>query len=320
MRTLLILAAAPFLATFAPKSLVKQVALPPLTNLTFEVLPLNHGGAEKGSIGELDYLGGWAIRSNDRRFGGISAMHVEGEEVIALSDAGSVIRFPLPGRGAPAADIAALPEGPGTSADKGNRDVEAMAAHRGRYWLAFEGANQVWRYSSKWEAAASAAPPAMKDWPSNAGSEAMLRLTDGRFVVFREEKARADGTIEALLFEGDPAVPGTKSASIRYRPPQGYRITDAATLPDGRLLFLNRRFGLPEAFTAKLTLAAKPGPGAIKLLSGSEIAHFQLPGPVDNMEALSVTLEEGRTIVWLASDDNLNPIQRTILLKLGLPE
>jgi hypothetical protein len=38
------------------------------------------------------------------------------------------------------------------------------------------------------------------------------------------------------------------------------------------------------------------------------------------MEALSVTGEEGRTIVWLASDDNLNPIQRTILLKLGLPE
>ena len=100
MRTLLILAAAPFLATFAPKSLVKQVALPPLTNLTFEPLPLNHGTADKSSIGELDYLGGWAIRSNDRRFGGISAMHVEGDEVMALSDAGSVIRFPLPGRGA----------------------------------------------------------------------------------------------------------------------------------------------------------------------------------------------------------------------------
>jgi hypothetical protein len=316
MRTLLILLAAPFLATFAPKSLVKQAALPPLTNLTFEALP-----RDNSSIGQLDYLGGWAIRSNDRRFGGISAMHVEGGEVIALSDAGSVIRFPLPGHGAPAADIFALPEGPGKSADKGNRDIEAMAVHGASLWLAFEGANQIWRYSrKKWEGTDSAAPPAMKDWPSNQGSEAMLRLADGRFLVFREEQARGDGTSEALLFEGDPAVPGTKAVSIRYRPPQGYRITDAAALSDGRLLFLNRRFGLPEAFTAKLTLAPKPGAGAIELLSGTEIAHFQLPGPVDNMEALSVTREDGRTIVWIASDDNLNPIQRTILLKLALRE
>jgi hypothetical protein len=41
---------------------------------------------------------------------------------------------------------------------------------------------------------------------------------------------------------------------------------------------------------------------------------------VDNMEAQSVTRENGRTIVWIASDDNLNPIQRTILLKLALRE
>jgi hypothetical protein len=319
MRTLLILAAAPLLATYAPHSLVTQVALPPMTKLVFEPLRLDERHPGKSSIGQLDYLGGWAIRSNDRRFGGISAMHVERGEVTALSDAGSVIRFPLPGQGAPSADIFALAEGPGTSPEKGNRDVEAMAVHGKKLWLAFEGANQIWRYSrANWKATDSAAPPAMKGWPQNKGSEAMLRLSDGRFIVFREEQARPDGTIEALLFEGDPAIPGTKAVSIRYRPPQGYRITDAVALPDGRLLFLNRRFGVPEAFTAKLTLAPKPD--AIELLSGTEIAHFQLPGPVDNMEALSVTQEDGRTIVWLASDDNLNPIQRTVLLKLALRE
>jgi hypothetical protein len=160
----------------------------------------------------------------------------------------------------------------------------------------------------------------MRDWPVNAGSEAMLRLADGRFVLFREEKSKADGTVEALLFEGDPAIAGTKVTPIRYRPPKGYRITDAATLPDGRLLFLNRRFGLPEVFTAKLTIAPKPPAAGVEILSGEEIAHFELPLAVDNMEALSVTRENGRTILWLASDDNLNPIQRTILLKLALRE
>jgi hypothetical protein len=37
---------------------------------------------------------------------------VEKDEVVALSDAGSVIRFSIPGRGAPAADIFPLPAGP----------------------------------------------------------------------------------------------------------------------------------------------------------------------------------------------------------------
>lgn len=321
MRKLVILAAAPFLATFAPDTLVRPAPLPALTRLGFELLPLEKDAPGDRRIGQLDYLGGWAIRSNDRRFGGISAMHVENGSVTAMSDAGSVIRFPLPGRGAPAADIFSLPKGPGRSADKGNRDVEAMAVDGPRLWLAFEGANQIWRYARcEWKATSSAAPPDMKHWPLNLGSEAMLRLKDGRFIIFREEKARRDGTTEALLFEGDPAVSGTKAVSIRYRPPQEYRITDAAALPDGRLLFLNRRFGIPEAFTAKLTVAPDPGAGPIKLLSGTEIAHFQLPAPIDNMEALSITRENGRTIVWIASDDNLNPIQRTILLKLGLRE
>jgi hypothetical protein len=321
MRALLILAASPLLATFAPLSLSTTPALPTLTTLAFQPLPLDRKDPARRTIGKLDYLSGWAISSNDRRFGGISAMHVDGQEVIALSDAGSVIRFPLPGRRAPAADIFPVPSGPGASAKKDDRDVEAMAVHKQMLWLAFEGANEIWRYSrGAWKGRSSAAPPAMKDWPLNGGSEAMLRLADGRFLVFREGKAAPDGTSEAILFDGDPADPKTASAAVRYRPPTGYRITDAATLPDGRLVFLNRRFGLPEAFTAKLTLAPKPEAGAIELLSGEEIAHLELPLPVDNMEALSVTREGGRVILWIASDDNLNPIQRTILLKLALRE
>jgi hypothetical protein len=38
------------------------------------------------------------------------------------------------------------------------------------------------------------------------------------------------------------------------------------------------------------------------------------------MEALAVEREGGRTILWIASDDNFNPLQRTLLLKFGLDE
>jgi hypothetical protein len=159
----------------------------------------------------------------------------------------------------------------------------------------------------------------MRKWRSNRGSEAMLRLPDGRFLVFCEG---GGGESPVLLFEGDPAVPGTKAELLRYRPPQGYRITDAALLPGGRLLFLNRRVALLEGiFSARLTVTKLPRlePGTV--IEGEEVATLRKPLTVDNMEALSVTREGGRTIVWIASDDNFNPLlQRTLLLKFELAD
>ena len=55
-------------------------------------------------------------------------------------------------------------------------------------------------------------------------------------------------------------------------------------------------------------------------MRGRQIADFHRPINVDNMEALSVTREQGRTIVWIASDDNYNPLQRTLLMKFALAE
>jgi hypothetical protein len=155
----------------------------------------------------------------------------------------------------------------------------------------------------------------MREWRSNRGSEAMLRLPGGRFLIFCEG---GGGTSPLLLFDGDPAVRGTRAIEMRYRPPEGYRITDAALLPNGAILLLNRRLALLEGFSAKLTMASSPllKPGAI--LSGGEVAIFRRPLNVDNMEALSVAREGGRTIVWIASDDNFNPLQRTLLLKFAL--
>jgi hypothetical protein len=214
--------------------------------------------------------------------------------------------------------IAPLFEGPGSIDVKGDRDSESMIVHGGRAWIGFERSNAVWRYRlGDWRSQAHAAPPEMRKWRSNRGSEAMLRLPDGRFLVFSEG---GGGESPVLLFEGDPAVPGTKAAMLRYRPPQGYRITDAALLPGGRLLFLNRRVALLEGiFSARLTMTKLPRLEPGGLLEGEEVATLRKPLTVDNMEALSVTREGGRTIVWIASDDNFNPLlQRTLLLKFAL--
>jgi hypothetical protein len=319
VRVLFSLAALILLATFAPPSLHRVDPPPAHTILIFEPVPLEPDAPDRNAVGRLRYLGGWSITSNDPRFGGISAIHVEREEATALSDAGSLIRFRPPGAGrAPSARIDALPEGPGSAAVKGDRDAEAMAVQGGRAWVSFEKRNAVWRYRRDgWRREAAAAPPAMRKWRSNRGSEAMVRLPGGRFLIFSEG---GGGDSPALLFDGDPAVAGTKATVLRYRPPAGYRITDAALLPGGRLLFLNRRVALFEGMSAKLTMAPLPRLDEKTVLEGAEVAALRRPLTVDNMEALSVGREAGRTIVWIASDDNFNPLQRTLLLKFALED
>ncbi len=302
------------LGSHAPVEVTPPPPPPAVSFVDYEPVPLRRGKVEENRVGSLVYLGGWSLTSNDPRFGGISAMHVEGELVTALSDSGWLLRFPLPRRPRVRAWVQRLG---GEGGDKADRDVEAMAVHGENAWIALERRNAVIRYDrAAWRATAGAQPPAMEEWRGNRGGEAMVRLPDGRFIVFSEGSG---GVSEAVMFAGDPALPGTRATPMRYRPPEGYRITDAALAPDGRLLFLNRRLSLLDGgFLSKLTAGPVPEtrPGAI--IEGKEIAALAPPLLSDNMEALSVTREGGRTILWMASDNNYNGIQRTLLLKFML--
>jgi hypothetical protein len=56
------------------------------------------------------------------------------------------------------------------------------------------------------------------------------------------------------------------------------------------------------------------------LLKGKEIARLEAPTLVDNFEALAVTQEKRRTIIWLASDYNFWPLQQSYLLKFALKD
>lgn len=319
VRLFLLLMALPLLATFAPPSMQHREPPPAVSLIRFMPVPLDEDAPGLGRVGRLAFLGAWAMTSNDARVGGISALHVEGGEALALSDAGWRIRLPLPGgREIVRAEIAMIAQGPGPPGDKANRDVESLIVEGDTAWVGYEQFNAVWRYGRRrFDPRASAAPPAMRRWGDNAGPEAMVRLPDGRFLVFAEGEG---GDSEVALFAGDPSVAGTPALRLRYRPPEGYRVTDAALLPDGRLVLLNRRVGLFAGFTAKLTLATLPRLAEGALIAGSEAAAFEGEVTRDNLEALSATREGGRTILWIASDDNYNPLQRTLLMKFALVE
>lgn len=288
----------------------------PELRLAWQPVPLDVSQPERRRLGGLTYLGGWVLRSDDRRFGGISGLHVEGDRVLALSDDGTVFRFRV---GAGTGSIRALPAGPGRDAGKGNRDSESLVVAGSRAWIGFERVNEIWSYAlPDLSPLGSAAPAAMRAWPRNQGAEAMVRLPDGRFLVFYEGDREPRALSEVLLFGGDPTASDAPPARLGYRPPRGYQLSDATLLPDGRLLLVNRRMPPLEGITVKLTVAALPPLRDGTVIEGREIADFRAPLTVDNFEAISATQERGRTIVWIASDDNFFFLQRNLLLKFAL--
>lgn len=294
--------------------------------VTLAPVPLFPHEPGRRRLGALTFLGGVRLSSADRAFGGYSAMVASGNRVTLLSDGGELLQLDLtPDFRLLAARIKHLPDGPGTGWHKEDRDTESLTRDpAGRLWVGFENHNAIWRYAPGFRRAeASAEPRLMAHWEPNGGPEAMTRLPDGRFIVISETTRwpHLPGRA-ALLFDGDPTRPTTPRGRMIYLPPPGYDVSEAAALPDGRLLVLNRRFVKPFGFNAVLTLVEADAfrPGAV--LRGRVIARFEGDVSRDNYEAMGVTREGRDTILWLASDDNQSMLQRSLLLKfrLDLPQ
>ena len=319
-RVLFLLAVLVLLATFIPAGPPPPAASGPDEVVLWAMaVPLDEHQPARRRVGDLLFLRGWVLSSDEPRFGGISAMQVENGRVTAVSDAGNVLEFALPTRaGASPMQVRPLPLAAG--ADRRSRDTESLVIRGRQAWIGFESVNAVKRFDrGSWRLESAALPAAMRDWRRNKGAEAIVRLHDGRFLVFCEGRDNAEPFSPVLLFDGDPALPGTRAMVLRYRRPAGFRVTDADLLPDGRLLILNRRAQLLD-WAASLVLADLPARLSGATIAGREIALLREPLTVDNMEALSVARENGRTIVRIASDDNFMPIQRTLLLEFALQE
>ena len=95
-------------------------------------------------------------------------------------------------------------------------------------------------------------------------------------------------------------------------------MTDAVALDGTRLLVLHRRFTVADGVGALLGVVDMAALGSDAVVVPRVLAEWGPRFAIDNMEGLAVTREGGRTIVWLASDDNFNPVQRTLLLKFAL--
>ena len=116
-------------------------------------------------------------------------------------------------------------------------------------------------------------------------------------------------------------VGGPRAGGFAIHRSDLYDVTDAVFLPDGDLLILERRIGLPFGISARIRriVAADIAPG--RTVDGEVLFEAPLGYQIDNMEGMALSSGPGgETLITLVSDNNQSPIQRTLLLTFALVE
>lgn len=243
----------------------------------------------------LRVAGAWRLTSTEPRLGGVSALAIDRGQLIALTDAGVVIRLPRPGRGR-VAEFRDLPDGPGRARYKAGRDSEALArdaAGRG-WWVAFENRHSIWLFNHDFTRVERRIGLGGLGWRANMGAEGALSRPGG---------------LVLLPESGDELVrigPADAIERIDLVNPYG-RLADVTTLPDGRIVVLARSFS-PAGFSSRLLL--------LEGMRLTPIATLRL-GRLDNPEALAAeTMPGGVTRIWLMTDNDFRRRVPTLLIAL----
>lgn len=284
------------------------------------------------TVGALTYLGGVSLTSPDRRFGGLSALVAldGGKGVVAISDNGYWFTARLVhdrnGRLVGMADAALGPLiGPAgrTLHRKTEADAESLAPLADGLAVGFEHDHRIWKYPygrMPFDRPPSPlpSPPGLDRAPPNLGLEALTALPGRRLFALTEGLKSGPGTLRGWL----GSAPGFRTwRKFDWVKHGEFAPSGAATLPDGSVLLLERRFSLIGGFAARI-LRLAPGdirPGA--RLDGRVIAAFEGSVIRDNYEGIDVARGPGdRLVLYLVSDDNYNPLQRTLLLEFALGE
>lgn len=292
-------------------------------DLVVSAAPFAPPGGWPARIGMVRPIGALALSANQPGFGGFSALAVHRDQAILLSDGGNIVRLRIAGGTVRTMSVATLRDGPDTGWRKQTRDTEAMAIDpvTGCAWVGYERVNEIWRYAPGFtHAEAWTRPAALRRWGENSGAETLVRLADGRFLAVREGWIRDRGARPAVLFAGDPTRPGVAVAGLRYLPPPGFSPSDAAELPDGDIMILNRRWILPLRFEVTLVRVPRADLRAGALLRGVVVARLGDMLNGENAEGIAVTRERGRTIIWLVTDNDGYGWRKTILAKFRLIE
>jgi hypothetical protein len=323
----------------APET-ARAVPAPQTLAVTTTPLPLDRDDPARSRLGKLRFMGAVQLRSTDPLFGGVSGLRAGPDgRFLAITDTGNWFAFTAierDGRLVGIKDAVLLPilqENGKAVASKPEGDAEALEwdPATGKATVVYEQSHRLAHFTGIDAAdpgTLNRAPDSierltvMAGWPANGGGEAVAVLPGGARLVISEtargpERQGQERSHTALLTEA-----GT-TRQIEIDGVDGHAPTDAVALDATRVLILHRRFTLTEGQGAALTLVdLAPALGgkarADMVLKAELLAKWQPPLTLDNMEGLALVRQNGRTFLYIVSDDNLNPLQRSVLIKFEL--
>ncbi|MCG6206189.1 esterase-like activity of phytase family protein [Rhodopseudomonas sp. HC1] len=282
-------------------------------------------------FGALQFRSGLVLTSSFRGFGGLSALRLDpkGERFVAVSDRGSWFTGRIVYAGAAMTGLADVDAAPILGADgepltrRKWYDSESLAFDGGTAYVGYERVNQIVKFDFGRDGVRArgqpiAVPPGLRKLPNNKGIEALIVVPKGlplagTLIAISERGLDADRNILGFLIGGK--TPGT----FAIRRTEGYDISDAALLPAGDLLVLERKFSWLEGVHIRIRRIALTSlaPGAT--VDGPTLFTADLGHDIDNMEGIDVHRDEaGETVLTLVSDDNFSMLQRTLLLQFTL--
>ncbi|MFS8036229.1 esterase-like activity of phytase family protein [Xanthobacter sp. AM11] len=281
---------------------------------------------EETRFGALAFRGGLVLTSPFPGFGGISGFALSADQrFLAVTDAGLLLsgRLDLDGdRPTGLSDVraAALLDTAGRiQARRGRDDAEAVALAPDATYVALEDVNEIWRYPRDplGKTGTQVPAPAVRDLRNNLGLESLAFVPagplKGALIGIGEEGASKEADLPGFIIGG--RSPGTFTIARSTV----FNATDLAIAPSGHMYLLERHYAPMSGVRLQIRrfALAEVKPGA--RLAGEVLGTFDMAYEIDNMEAIAVTTNAaGETLLTLVSDDNFNPLQRTILLRFAV--
>ncbi|MDA5192555.1 esterase-like activity of phytase family protein [Govanella unica] len=308
--------------------------------VSFEAIPLNLEDRSKTRVGKLTYLGGLKIKSSDPRLGGLSSLIIseDGSQMLTVSDCGLWVGASLDYTNGQLTGLHNLVISPllglkgeslySCDTAKHNGDAESLTELPGiGLVVGFEGWHRLWVYGATMNDYMMHKLPhplplpvtimdELATLPNNGGIESLTTLKDGRTLVAISEDNPKGGDIVPAWIIGE-----TQISRFSYVASEGFRASDLTTLPDGDLMVLERRLTLMQGLGARLKRIRKEDLRDGKIVYGEEVATLSYPYNIDNMEGIAArTGPDGKTLIYIVSDDNYFPLQRTILMMFRLED
>ncbi|MBO9421499.1 esterase-like activity of phytase family protein [Labrenzia sp. R4_2] len=294
-----------------------------------------HIGHSNTEFGKLTFLGGFEILASDRKTGGLSGVISldDGNRLLAVTDNGHWVAATVEqtDEGAPTglSDLryAVLLGADGKSLRaRWGHDTEALTLDATGLYVSAERNHAVYHY--EWPLLTGdermlgqlALPKALDRLPGNTGIEALAAGPaggdlDGKLIAISETTPSDEHDFLGFVLGPD----GAEEFSIKRH--DRFDVTDAAFLPDGDLLLMERRFNMKDLIGLRLRRLSGSDLKAGAVLDGEILLEADFNYQIDNMEALAVHQNAaGDTILTLLSDNNRSLLQRTLLLRFRLNE